>query len=313
MLPLLAPRRYPKKDCRRSGGNDPMCIKSAIARLLAAGILLGSVAGVSRAQDNVSCAQVPYEAAIPFCTRAIESGDYEGDELAGIYLNRGLRYAIMKDYDRALSDYTSAVKIYPAYAKGYSNRGSVYYDMRDYDKAMADFDEAIRVDPKFSGAYIGRGIVHIAKGDYERAIAELNEAGKLIPQPSSAAVFYSRGVAYLCLKQFDRALEEENQLIKIAPKSWIGFWARGLAHYASGKVDLALADFNTAVQLNPKAGEALYARGLAKLKKGDAGGNADIAAAKAINAKIAEIWSDRANPVAFSVSVRASGCLPKES
>jgi hypothetical protein len=42
-----------------------------------------------------------------------------------------------------------------------------------------------------------------------------------------------------------------------------------------------------ALRFAPKLASSLYGRGLAKLKKGDTtGGNADIAAAKAIEAKI---------------------------
>ena len=42
---------------------------------------------------------------------------------------------------------------------------------------------------------------------------------------------------------------------------------------------------------NPKDANSLYGRGMAKLKSGDrAGGDADIAAAKAINPDIAEVY-----------------------
>jgi tetratricopeptide (TPR) repeat protein len=55
-----------------------------------------------------------------------------------------------------------------------------------------------------------------------------------------------------------------------------------------GQWDSAIDDYNEALQFNPKLASSLYGRGLAKLKKGDTtGGDADIAAAKAIEANIA--------------------------
>jgi hypothetical protein len=46
------------------------------------------------------------------------------------------------------------------------------------------------------------------------------------------------------------------------------------------------------MRIDAKSAQGLYGRGLAKLKKGDAaGGNADIAAAKAIKPDIAEDWT----------------------
>ena len=50
----------------------------------------------------------------------------------------------------------------------------------------------------------------------------------------------------------------------------------------------AIADYDAALHLEAKRATALYGPGTAKLKKGDASGDADIAAAKAIKADIAE-------------------------
>jgi tetratricopeptide (TPR) repeat protein len=61
-----------------------------------------------------------------------------------------------------------------------------------------------------------------------------------------------------------------------------------LTYIKMGQWDSAIDDYNEALQFNPKLASSLYGRGLAKLKKGDTtGGDADIAAAKAIEANIA--------------------------
>jgi hypothetical protein len=55
------------------------------------------------------------------------------------------------------------------------------------------------------------------------------------------------------------------------------------------RLDEAIADYNSALQLSPRLASSLFGRGVAKLKKGDTdGGNADIAAAKAIQADVAD-------------------------
>jgi hypothetical protein len=53
-----------------------------------------------------------------------------------------------------------------------------------------------------------------------------------------------------------------------------------------GQWDAAITDYNAAIRLNPKQVASLYGRGIAKIKKGDASGNVDTAAAVAIDAKI---------------------------
>jgi tetratricopeptide (TPR) repeat protein len=59
-----------------------------------------------------------------------------------------------------------------------------------------------------------------------------------------------------------------------------------------GQLELAIEDYSSALRLDPKLASAFYGRGLAKLKKGDtAAGNADLAAAKTLEAKIADAFS----------------------
>ena len=53
--------------------------------------------------------------------------------------------------------------------------------------------------------------------------------------------------------------------------------------------DRSIADYDAGLPLNPdNKADYLYGRGLAKLKKGDTGGAADVAAAKTLHAKIDE-------------------------
>lgn len=263
-----------------------------IARLLVAAALISTTISFSpvRADDFNDCAIVPAEAAIPYCTRGIESGRYTGAELAGLYLNRGLRYDYLKDRERALSDYNAALKVDPAHVKAYNNRGGLYHtQFKDNERALADYDQALKIDPNYPNSYLGRGGVFRAIGNYERALEDYSKAIKL--NPSWALAYYNRGLTYLQLKELDKALVDENAAIKFAPKAWPPLWGRGAVNFANGKFDLAIADYNAAIQINAKVAMPLYARGLAKLKKGDtAGGNNDIAAAIAIEAAVADDW-----------------------
>ena len=61
-----------------------------------------------------------------------------------------------------------------------------------------------------------------------------------------------------------------------------------------GRLDEAIADYDAALKLYAKGPTALYGRGVAKRKKGDvAGGDADIAAAKAIKPDVADWHAKR--------------------
>jgi tetratricopeptide (TPR) repeat protein len=48
-----------------------------------------------------------------------------------------------------------------------------YYYKRDYDRAIENYTEAIRLDPNNSNAYNGRGNAYYSKRDYDRAIERI--------------------------------------------------------------------------------------------------------------------------------------------
>ena len=50
-------------------------------------------------------------------------------------------------FDRAILDFTEAIRLDPRLAAAYHNRGNAWHAKADYDKAIADYTEAIRLDP----------------------------------------------------------------------------------------------------------------------------------------------------------------------
>ena len=77
---------------------------------------------------------------------------------AAEYNNRGNDYLDNGDYDRAIADYTQAIRLDPNDAWAYNNRGSAYYNKGDWDRAIADFTQAVRIDPNFANPYRHRDL-----------------------------------------------------------------------------------------------------------------------------------------------------------
>jgi len=94
-------------------------------------------------------------------------------------------------------------------------------------------------------------------------------------------------------QQLDTALAECDEALRIAPKGSWNLSTRCFVRYRTGEFALAITDCDESLREYPKSAHALYVRGLAKHKTGDTpGGDADIAAAKAIDPKIAETYVD---------------------
>src|SRR6266404_1188228 len=100
------------------------------------------------------------EATIIDCTQSINSGTWKGRDLAAYYNNRGYAYSHKGDLDRAIADYSEAIRIDPKDAIAFNNRGSAYSHKGDLDRAIADYSEAIRLNPKDAIAFNNRGIAY---------------------------------------------------------------------------------------------------------------------------------------------------------
>ena len=241
------------------------------------------------------------DAQIAACTRQIDSGHRHGHDLAIEHYNRGIAWRAKGDLDRAITDYSEAIRVDPEYAHAYFNRGIAWAKKGELDRAIADYSEAIQLDPKDADPYRNRGDAYASEKDYEHAIADYTEAIRL--DPADANNFNLRcWIRALEGKDLNGALADCNESLRLRANDGNTFNSRGLVQFRLGAFDAAIADYDTAIARNANDAESLYARGVAKLKKGDAaGGNADIVAAKAIKPDIAAVSAD------YGITVDAAG------
>ncbi len=151
--------------------------------------------------------------AISGCTAIIQSGRETERNLAMAFNNRGTAYSDKKDYDRAIADYSEAIRLNGNYATAFSNRGVAYRAKGEFDRAVADYSEAIRLNPKHARAFNNRGLAYSDMKNYERAIADYDEALRL--DPGYANAFNNRGDAYWAKGDVDRAFADYNRASRI--------------------------------------------------------------------------------------------------
>jgi len=134
---------------------------------------------------------------------------------AGPYFQNGNDAYNRGDYDKAIAEYTQAIKLVPNYVIVYNERALAYGNKGDYDKAIADLNEAIRLDPNYAVAYNNRAYAYNGKGDYDKAIADANQAIKL--EPNFANAYRHRGYAYMMKGNFAQARADTNKALQLNP------------------------------------------------------------------------------------------------
>jgi S1-C subfamily serine protease len=86
-----------------------------------------------------------------------------------------------KQFDRAIADYTDAIRLEPKEATAYRNRGLVHVRKGDYEKAVADCSRAIELNPNDPHAYLIRSRAFRQQGEAEKARADLKEVNRIDP------------------------------------------------------------------------------------------------------------------------------------
>jgi tetratricopeptide (TPR) repeat protein len=229
------------------------------------------------------------------------------------------------DYEHALEDLNRACALAPSEPEYFYQRASIQMDRRQVDAALSDLDTTLRLKPDHLPALLARAQTRLSRGEAEPARADLDAAARSAPKPSEyryeLAMLYARahllpeaiaqydlwiaahpedanlGAArnarcqekVLLDRDLENALSDCNAAVRSNPKSAAYLGNRGTARLRRGDYKKAIDDFDAALNINPKLEWSLYGRGIAEIRLGNSvAGQADIAAAKAIRATIAE-------------------------
>lgn len=151
-----------------------------------------------------------YEQAIDMFTKALRLS--LGD-LAETHLYRGISYAYLQAYDKAMNDFNNALRKNPYLADAYNERGTLYRFDGEYQLAIDDYLAAITIDPKHYPAYYNRALAYEKTKQYAQADEDLSKAIAL--DSGIAACYEARGRVRIELKNFRGALEDYQRFLRM--------------------------------------------------------------------------------------------------
>lgn len=162
-----------------------------------------------------------------------------------------------------------------------------------YEQAVAYFSDQIAQRPT-ADAYSARARVWCYHGEFDKALDDCNEALKL--DPKSASAHSRRGRAWAGKGELDKAIEDFSQALRLDPADAHALTHRARAYAERGEFELAVNDCNEALRLDPKSNVAYYYRGRARSMEGDAeGAIADFNESLELNPLYVPAWNARAN------------------
>ena len=93
-------------------------------------------------------------------------------QLYSHYFNRALAYERLHQTDKAIEDYSTAIKNGPSESQAYFNRAGLHQTQGEYKLALKDFNKAVLLEPLNTDYRYGRALLHRRMGDYQKAIQD---------------------------------------------------------------------------------------------------------------------------------------------
>ena len=248
---------YNSRGCARYSSGDP---QEAIKDFTQAIEINPNYAKAYSNRGNARSYLGDYQAAIEDCNQAIKINPNH----ATAYNNRGNAHSDFGDYQEAIEDYNQAIKINPNYVHAYFNRGFALDELEDYQAAIKDYTQAIKINPDYADAYNNRGLVRSKLEDKQEAIEDFRQAADLYKQQGQETDYqnalnhikqlekkdyYNEAIEKYNKEDFDGAIENLTQVIKIDIEDAEAYSNRGNAYYRLGDYQAAIEDFCKAADL----------------------------------------------------------------
>jgi tetratricopeptide (TPR) repeat protein/predicted aspartyl protease len=256
----------------------------------------------------------------------------KGDEPtdAAGFARRGAAFIARHEMEKALPDLNRAVELAPTEPSYFYRRAVARVANRQLALAKEDLDQTLKLKPDDFQALLLRAQIEMVRGNRTGSLADLDTVDKLISKQDDArlqmAEFYQAGgrletaVAQYDLwigehavdnriaqarngrcwarallgQDLDKALDDCNAALHLAPHTAEMLDSRGLVYLRRGEFDRAISDYDAALKLSPQTAWSYYGRGVAKLHKGmKAEGDADITTAVALAPKLSDFAKAR--------------------
>lgn len=202
-----------------------------------------------------------YEEAITDYTTiiALTPTDAQGYFYRGLTKARYTQFFMNTTYGQAIDDYSYALQLAPTSTWMYGFRGSAYLKNRDYEHAITDFSTALQRDLEHEwGYYEERGLAYANQGQYDQAFSDYAafldrmKACQACPERQRAVhVYLDRGSLYTVVGMYSEALNDYLAAIMCDTKFVDLYYVWGIASY-TGEHEYALHAFNHALQREPE-------------------------------------------------------------
>ncbi len=176
------------------------------------------------------------------------------------HLKLGELFFLVKQYEPALKEINSALKVNENIARAYYLKGCVFKEMGDTAKAVSSMQTAIEQDIKYFDAFVDLGLLYSARKN-PLAFQYFDNALKL--KPYNEIVLYDKAKLLQDMKRDDECIAEYEKILSINKNHTQSLYNLGAVYLDRKKnAEKAIDYFTKAIAVDPKYTEAYFARGV---------------------------------------------------
>lgn len=183
------------------------------------------------------------------CNQLIKGTKKSGDDLAQWVNDRGSAYYRLGNYQSAMRDYSSAIRLDPNASSWRYNRGLVDEQLGKSERAVVDYSAAIHNDADNGDAYLNRGLIYLDAGNFNEAVSDFTRVHEI--RPKDPAPLANRGIAYAWLKRDALARQDFSVVRSADPSNIVLLHGEALLSLNEGDVAGAIEQFTAAADKNP--------------------------------------------------------------
>ncbi|MEL6863330.1 MAG: tetratricopeptide repeat protein [Bacteroidota bacterium] len=183
--------------------------------------------------------------------------------------NRGHYYRGLKQFDKAIRDYSEAIRLAPGKAAPYNSLGKTYFDSGNAQQAVFNYNKAIEIEPEEAEFHVNRGAAYGMLNQYDKALADLDEAERIDPEFKNT--YLNRSLVHTFIQEYEKALEDHNKYLALNPYNAEIWYERGIIKRRLGNDPEALKDLTEAIRLNDSNGIFFLERAKIYKLQGDVG------------------------------------------
>lgn len=132
-------------------------------------------------------------------------------------------------------------------------------DMVGLRDAPSFYTKLIRSDRENTWAWYNRAHAWWDLGEFDNALKDFDECIRLSPDDEVA--YSSRGMTWMAKKEYDRAIKDFTEAIRLKPDIPFPYCYRGNCFQIKRNLDKALADYAEAIRVDPDFVSAIIDRG----------------------------------------------------